>query len=304
MKSFNPVASLLIGLSLIVPFSAFAESSTDATGQMTASSLTKSTVTVGRQLSETDANQDNSKPDDALLKALNDKLSAQPSEVAGKSTNVVRVAAPSAGANPLTREQVQAKYQALKDQNKASSKSDVKALAPSAQYANAVYHEFAIYEAFSRMFDDFDYDGFYRTFSVTFDADVLSSQYNEMVDVYAEMYLSRNGGPWEHYATTDIFTIVGDSTQDDYELLTTLRSGYPADYYDVLIDLYELGYNDVVATISSDDVDGLYALPLESSDRDQEYVEVVEVVEVHGGALSTLGIMALLGVAGLRRKRA
>jgi hypothetical protein len=107
------------------------------------------------------------------------------------------------------------------------------------------------------------------------------------------MYLSRNGGPWEHYYTTDVFTIYGDSPDDDFEVLTTLARGYKTDYYDVLIDLYEYGYNDVVATISGDDSDGLYALPLESSDRDEGY-EVIHAGAFGGLSLSLLGLVAFI----------
>lgn len=157
------------------------------------------------------------------------------------------------------------------------------------------YRDFSVYQAHSRLFDDIDQDGFYQTFSVTFDADVYGYIVNEPANVYAEMYLSRNGGPWEHYYTTDVFTIYGESEDDDFEVLTTLSQGYKTDYYDVLIDLYEYGYTDVVATLSADQSDGLYALALESSDRDVIYQEVIveEVVIVEGGSLSW-GVLLLL----------
>ncbi len=128
-----------------------------------------------------------------------------------------------------------------------------------ASYANSVYRDFYIYDAYSRLFVDNDFDGFYQTFSVTFDADVSGAYVNETANVFAELYLSRNGGPWEHYYTTDIFTIFGDATDDDYEVLTTLESGFSTDHYDVLIDLYEVGYGDIVASVSSNDFDSLYA---------------------------------------------
>ena len=167
------------------------------------------------------------------------------------------------------------------------------------QQSIAGYRDFEIYQAYSRLFDDFDEDGFYQTFSVTFDADVYGFTQGEPANVYAELYLSRNGGPWEHYYSTEVFTIYGDATDDDYEVLTTLAQGYKTDYYDVLIDLYELGYEDIVATLSADESDGLYALPLESSDRDevyeQEYVEVVETeVIVSGGSVSLTALLMLL----------
>ncbi|WP_281212245.1 choice-of-anchor H family protein [Shewanella insulae] len=200
-----------------------------------------------------------------------------------------------------TREQVIAERQALTLSAEQGSEIGTKTLKSSAQRLEAgVYHEFAIYEASSRLFEDVDYDGFYRTFSVTFDADVHSYYLGEHADVYADLYLSRNGGPWELYHTTDVFTIVDDASDDDFEVLTTLHTGYPTDHYDVLIDLYEVGYSDIVATISSDDLDDLYGLPLESADRDQYVVEeVVTEVEVSGGSLSVGWLFGLLGLGWL-----
>ncbi|MGS0675050.1 choice-of-anchor H family protein [Shewanella sp. 125m-1] len=165
------------------------------------------------------------------------------------------------------------------------------------QFANGIYRDFYIYDAYSRLFIDNDYDGFYQTFSVTFDADVQGSYVNERADVFAELYLSRNGGPWEHYYTTDIFSIYGDATDDDFEVLTTLESGYRTDHYDVLIDLYEVGYGDIVATVSSNDFDSLYALPLESSDRDDVYIEE----DYYGGSVSVGLLLALFSLLAIRR---
>jgi hypothetical protein len=170
-----------------------------------------------------------------------------------------------------------------------------------AQQNQVVYYDFSFYDAQTRLFEDFDYDGFYQTFSVTFDADINSSGGDVQADVFAELYLSQNGGPWIHYYSTDVFTLNADSSFDDYEVLTTLANGYQTDHYDVLIDLYELGYADPVATISSDDIDSLYALPLESSDRDAVYVEEVYIEEVHAGALSWLSFSLLGAFAWIRR---
>ena len=172
-----------------------------------------------------------------------------------------------------------------------------------AQQSGFGYRDFAIFQAYSRLFDDLDQDGFYHTFSVTFDADVYGYTLNEPANVYAEMYLSRNGGPWEHYYTTDVFTIYGQSEDDDFEVLTTLSQGYQTDFYDVLIDLYEYGYPEVVATLSADEADGLYALALESQDRDVVYEQEIieEVVIVEGGSLSWWALILL--IAGLFSRR-
>ncbi|MBL4942320.1 MAG: choice-of-anchor H family protein [Colwellia sp.] len=164
------------------------------------------------------------------------------------------------------------------------------------------YADFVIYNATSYLQDDYDDDGFYQTFSVTFDADIYSYNENQLGEVYALLYISKNGGPWTHYFTTDSFLIEGDSEGDEYEVITTFLSGYASDYYDVLIDLYQVGYSDVVATYSSDDSNALYALPLESSDYNEPYyIETVEVIEVSGGSMVWL-ILFLLGFSFIRLK--
>lgn len=155
------------------------------------------------------------------------------------------------------------------------------------------HHSFSIYTAYSELISDIDEDGYYQSFSVTFDADLLSSMPNEQALVYADLYLSQNGGPWVLYFSTDDFLITGEDTEDEFEVVTQLDSGYVPDNYDVLIDLYEVGYSDVVATFSSNDSNELYALPLESSDYDPEYIEVV-YHEVHSGNMSWLLLFSAL----------
>lgn len=155
------------------------------------------------------------------------------------------------------------------------------------------YSDFTIYGATSFLEEDYDGDGFYQTFSVVFDADIYSE--NQMGEVYALLYIRKNGGPWTHYFTTDNFIIEGDTDQDEYEVITTFLSGYSADYYDVLIDLYQEGYSDIVATYSSDDSNALYALSLESADYDEVYIEpYIEVVEISGGSFSVVTLLIIL----------
>ncbi|MCG9965665.1 choice-of-anchor H family protein [Shewanella cutis] len=218
----------------------------------------------------------------AAVKSLAPSMSAK-----SPSTHRVQLM----GATPMIREQVIAKHTSQPIPSSSAATED--------PYRAPIYHSFAIYDASSRLFEDFDYDGFYRTFSVTFDVDVFGAYLNERADLFAELYLSRNGGPWVHYYTTDVFTIYGDSTQDDYQVLTTLYTGYQTDHYDVLIDVYEVGYSGIVASISADNTDGLYALPLESRDRDSSS-EVIIVDE--GGAVSFFALLGL-GLLAVLRKR-
>ncbi|WP_448548586.1 choice-of-anchor H family protein [Thalassotalea fusca] len=169
--------------------------------------------------------------------------------------------------------------------------------------SKAKHHAFTIYSAYTQLIEDFDYDGFYQTFSVTFDADVLSPIANEYARVYAELYISENGGPWMHYFTTDSFNIYGESTDDEYEVYSTLNQGFPSGEYDILIDLYEEGYSDIVATYSAEDDPALYAVPLESSDYDVEYTEIVVESHGHGGSFSGFALLPLALIAIARRRK-
>lgn len=160
-----------------------------------------------------------------------------------------------------------------------------------------VYYSFSIYSAYSELITDIDEDGYYQTFSVSFDADIISSQPADQALVYADLYLSKNGEPWELYFSTDDFLITGENTDDEFEVITRIESGYIPDNYDVLIDLYEVGFSDIVATYSADNTNELYALPLESSDYDPEYVEEIEIIEIHteqGGSTNKWFVALLL----------
>ena len=116
---------------------------------------------------------------------------------------------------------------------------------PSAVHVdNISYHyggDITIYDALTTLISDFDYDGFYHRFSVAIDADTIYST----SWVYAKLYLSYEGGPWNYYASSDDFHIHGDSELDIYVVETELAEGFPAGYYDILIELYDAEYGDL-----------------------------------------------------------
>ena len=87
--------------------------------------------------------------------------------------------------------------------------------------------------------------------------------------VYARLYLRRLGhDDWELYHETDDFWVEGQSDSDDYYVTTTLDEGFATAEYEVLIDLYEVGYSDIVATIGPYDTGELSYLPLEEVELD------------------------------------
>ncbi len=142
---------------------------------------------------------------------------------------------------------------------------------------------YSIYDARTELAGDEDRDGFYYQLRVTFDADVDIGGAN----VYAMLYLSKDGGPWNHIFTTDVFYILEDSFYDDYEVVTQLLEGYPTGYYDVLIELYDADWDVLVADYGPYEDAALQALPLE--DRERDYPDS----DGGGGGIGWLGLLLL-----------
>ena len=150
---------------------------------------------------------------------------------------------------------------------------------------------FTIYNATTTLSDDIDLDGYYQTLSVAFDADIHGDEGNDVSEVYALLYLSENGGPWVHYYTTDDFIIHNVSDNDEYEVTTTFVEGFYPAHYELLIDLYQVGYPYRVATFNADDSTALYALPIESREYSQGYGD--SRLHYQGGSFSVLSILFL-----------
>lgn len=156
---------------------------------------------------------------------------------------------------------------------------------------------FEIYEADVELLSDLDGDGFHHAINVYFDVDVSVDSAN----VYAKLYLSREGGPWIQYFTTTLFTIHGDDFGDAYEVETELLEGYPPGYYAVLIEIYSLDHAYMVA---SEVLDSHYLgrdVMIESLYRDEPYAEPYEAYyesEVYyasgGGSMAALLLVFLI----------
>lgn len=150
---------------------------------------------------------------------------------------------------------------------------------------------FLIYDAYVDLLADLDFDGYHHAFNVRFDVDVSY----EAATVYAKLYLSRDGGPWRQYHTTDLFEIYGDDFSDAYEVTTELIDGYPEGYYEILIEVYSLNHAGIVA---SEILDHYYLgkdVMLEDLSRDDGGDFFVDEVSFsHGGAGSFSMIWLLL----------
>ncbi len=120
--------------------------------------------------------------------------------------------------------------------------------------------------------------------------------------MYAVVYLSLNGGPWNEYAATENFSLFGATSDDDYVIVTELLAGYPSGSYDLLIELFDAYDDTFLAYFGPDDTSELAFLPLEDADRDTIVPEVI-VIE-HGGGSSGYLLILLLGLAALSKLRA
>lgn len=150
--------------------------------------------------------------------------------------------------------------------------------------AQSTSFDFWIYDADVQLFNDDDNDGYFHGVDLLFDADTIYSE----ADVYAVLYLSFAGGPWNEYAVTEDFTIFGSSGSDEYVLVTELMSGYPTGDYDLLIELFDAFDGAYVASYGPDETSALSFLPLEDFHRDAPVQEVV-IIESHGGGGSLDG---------------
>ena len=180
-------------------------------------------------------------------------------------------------------------------------KSEAQAKA-GATYSNAPNVDFWFYSADVILFNDHDNDGFFYGIDLLFDADT----YFDAVDVYAVVYLSHEGGPWNEYAATENFTIFSTSSDDEYVIVTELLEGYPSGSYDLLIELFDAYDDSFLAYFGPDDSSELAFLPLEDADWDAP-AEVPEVIVVHergGGALDWLTLLAMAATVLLARLRA
>lgn len=177
--------------------------------------------------------------------------------------------------NPERKRENYSKLEKSNDTYKALSITGTRS-SPSGQQSAG--YDFWFYTADVVLFNDDDFDGHYWGIDLLFDVDT----YYDVADVYAVMYLSYEGGPWNEFAVTDSFPIFGASGDDEYVLVSELASGYPTGDYDLLIELFDSYDGAFLASFGPEDTSELSFLPLEDADRDDPYFDHVVVVG-HGG---------------------
>ncbi len=155
-----------------------------------------------------------------------------------------------------------------------------------------------IFDATTTLLSDVDRDGFYHRFKIAInaDTDVYRGQW-----VYAKLFLSFEGGPWNHYATSADFHIDGHTSLDEFVVETELSEGYPAGYYDARIELYDADSEAWLDTYDALDDSSLSAIPLEDAERDRGTYEYgVYATGSMGG--TSLFLLAVLGLWRVRHQ--
>lgn len=174
--------------------------------------------------------------------------------------------------------------------------------AGSAESESASY-DFWFYDVDVVLFNDDDRDGYFYSIDLMFDVDTNFAA----ADIYAVMYLSFEGGPWNEYAATEDFTIFGASGTDEYVVVTELMSGYPTGSYDLLIEVFDAYDGTFLTSFGPADTSELAYLPLEDYNRDAPPVVVEQRTTVSrggGGAADgwlIVGFLVVLIGGGIRR---
>lgn len=164
--------------------------------------------------------------------------------------------------------------------------------------STSVSNDFWFYTADVVLFNDDDGDGYFHSIDLLFDADT----YYDVADVYAVAYLSYEGGPWNEYAVTDVFTLFGATSDDEYVIVTDLTSGYRTGNYDILLELYDAVDGAFLAEFGPADTSELSFLPLEDYERDDPSApEVIVVGSRGGGGAAALPLLAGLLLAAMVR---
>ena len=177
-----------------------------------------------------------------------------------------------------------------RSKSRASSESATADAGASPKIAQAVANDFWIFDADVVLFGDDDVDGYFFGIDLLFDADTVYSS----APVYAVLYLSLDGGPWNEYAATEDFLIEGANADDEYVVVTELQSGYPTGDYDLLIELFDADTGEFLTDFGPEGSSSLSLLPLEDFNRDAPVFDTpVTVTRVRGGGGGSMAVWLL-----------
>ena len=183
----------------------------------------------------------------------------------------------------------------------ATSKRSLSSFSAKGKFALSHQDEpdYWVFDAWSELYNDDDYDGYYSSLRLSVDVDSVYAQ----APVYLVIYLG-DETEYNSVHVSSVFTVYGDDSNDYLVMDIALVTGFRPYDYDVLVEVYDAS-TDALLTYSDalDDADLSY-LSLESADYDREQGETVVVVEEHGGSTGVFSLLALSALAVVRiRKR-
>lgn len=158
---------------------------------------------------------------------------------------------------------------------------------------NAYCCAFYIYSAQTDLFDDFDADGFYTYLRITMDID---TDYFD-ASIYLRVFLRGSDGIWDEIFESNVFSIYGNSGLDDYVVESELYSGFPPDYYDVLVEVYDAYTGALVLEHGPREAAAFSLLPMEDLAVDSRNLPPAANSTGGGGSFGLLAAWLLLGLA-------
>lgn len=215
---------------------------------------------------------------------LSSGLAVASSQAAGKVNVTETFNTPSLSANETVSEHKKAKVDIAKFEGKTGEQLRITA-----------HIDYWFYDAWVTLYNDMDYDGYYSSFTLEFDAD--TNYYR--APVYAVVYLGTNDY-YEPYYVTSVFDLYGDSSEDSVILENELTTGFPSNDYDILIELFDAQTDQHLATIDAYNDADLSYQSLESADYDYPASSEV-VVEYHAGSWGIVSSAALITLVLIRR---
>ena len=167
---------------------------------------------------------------------------------------------------------------------------------PKSRTTNHSEPDFWIFDSWSELYRDNDYDNYYSALRLSVDVDSVYTQ----APVYLVVYL---GDEVEYTSVhvSSVFDVYGDDTTDYLTMDIALVSGFPPYDYDVLVEVYDAQTDELVVFSDAQDDADLSLLSLESADYDRAHTDTVVVVEEHGGSLAGYGLLAMF-IAGVWRR--
>ena len=185
------------------------------------------------------------------------------------------------------------------DRSRTGSQVLTQKAGPEVAAAKAQNNDFWIYAADVVLFGDDDNDGYFYGIDLLFDADTIYSS----AFVYAVLYLSFDGGPWNEYTVTEDFRIDGATADDEYVVVTELQSGYPTGSYDLLIELFDADTGEFLTDYGPELNSDLGFLPVEDFNRDAPTFDRPVTVTRQGGGGGGMGVATLFVFAALLLSR-